>query len=84
MNSPTKRIAQVGLLCQVLNCEPKELTKYSASVYTWQDVWFEVASKNTKTAPHSHYSEIKQGKKTWYLRELGKKSALYQHYKKEL
>lgn len=71
-----KKIAQAGVLCQLLNCEPSELTKHNKTVYEWRNIIFEVVGSKSKTAPASHYTTIKYGRYDWSIRELGKKSKI--------
>lgn len=76
-----KKIAQVGLLCSILNCEAEEITKISTTVYQWRGITYEVTGKNKITAPASHYSFIEWANKTWALRELGEKSQIIKQMK---
>ena len=71
-----KKLAQVGVLCELLNCKPDELIKYSTTVYKWRSIYFEVVGSKSKTAPVSHYTSIKWGSKNWSVRELGNKSKI--------
>lgn len=76
-----KKLAQVGVLCSVLGCEPEELTKHSTTVYEWRGIMYEVTGKNKKTAPASHYATIEWAGKEWGLRELGEKSQIIKNMK---
>lgn len=71
-----KKVAQVGVLCQMFNIEPEELTKHSKTVYEWRGIYFEVVGYNSKTAPASHYTTVEYAKKKWSIRELGDKSQI--------
>ena len=73
---PKKKLAQVLVLCNLLGCEPQDLIRHKATVYEWEDIYYEVVGKNSLTAPHSHYSRMWTGKRLWFVRELGKKSKI--------
>lgn len=71
-----KKLAQVGVLCELLNCEPDELIKHRKTVYQWRSIYFEVVGSKSKTAPPSHYTTFNWGGKDWSVRELGNKSKI--------
>lgn len=76
-----RKLAQVGVLCQMFNIEPEELTKHSKTVYEWQGIIFEVVGSKSKTAPASHYTTVEYAGKKWSLRELGEKSQIIKKMK---
>ena len=78
-----KKLAQVGVLCELLNCKTNELKKYKTTVYEWRGIYFEVVGSKSKTAPASHYTPIKWGGKIWSVRELGEKSEIYKEINKK-
>jgi len=67
---------QARVLCSMLNCSQTELIKYNKNVYSWRGIYFEIVGYKSKTAPASHYTTIKTGKRKWSIRELGSKSKL--------
>lgn len=76
-----KKLAQVGVLCDLLGCEPEELTKHSTTVLEWRGIFYEVTGKNKKTAPASHYTTVTWAQKQWCVRELGDKSQIIKSMK---
>lgn len=76
-----KKLAQVGVLCHILGCEPDELTKHSTTVYEWRGIMYEVTGKNKKTAPAGHYVTITWAQKQWCIRELGNQSVIVKEMK---
>ena len=75
------KLAQVGVLCQLLNCEPEEITRYSPTVYQWKGIYYEITGYKSKTAPASHYLTINYAGKKWSVRELGDKAAIIKKMK---
>lgn len=69
-----RKIAQVGVLCSLFNCQPDELIRHSKTVYTWRGVTYEVVGEKSRTAPASHYIQVPWGKRRWLFRELGSQS----------
>lgn len=76
-----RKLAQVGVLCELLGCEPTELTKHNTTVYQWRGIMYEVTGKKSQTAPASHYVTVKCGGKLWSVRELGSQSAIVKRMK---
>lgn len=76
-----KKLAQVGVLCSLLNCSPEELTKHGKTVYTWNGITYEVVGSKSKTAPDSHYIGVEWGKRKWFIRELGSQSQIIKKLK---
>lgn len=86
--SLTRKLAQAGVLCDFLGAELSELIKHSTQVYSWRDNYYEVVGDKTARAQHksggtpiSHYIKYRYANKDWRIRELGKKSLIYQKYK---
>lgn len=71
-----KKLAQVGVLCSMLNCKPEDLIRHRKTVYQWRSIYYEVVGSKSKTAPASHYTTISWGGKAWSVRELGDKSEI--------
>lgn len=71
-----RKVAQVSVLCSLLNCDLTELERINKTTYRWQGLLYEVVGAKSLTAPASHYVMIKQGSKKWGIRELGSKSKI--------